>query len=91
MEVERPSATAIQPAAELADSRPALVTPETIPESAVRSWNWMNALPLVWAIGFSVLILRLMAARLMLWNTRTAREGHLVVKATRDSQLMIRS
>ena len=43
--------------------------PEIIPESAVWSWNWINALPLVWAIGFSVLILRLMAARLMLWNS----------------------
>lgn len=69
VEVERPSATAYQPAAELPDSRPALVTPEIIPESAVWSWNWLNALPLVWAIGFCVLILRLIAARLMLWNT----------------------
>ena len=60
---------AYQPAAELPDSRPALATPEVIPESAVWSWNWINALPLVWAIGFCVLILRLMAARWMLWNT----------------------
>ena len=29
----------------------------------------LTHLPLVWAIGFSVLILRLMAARWMLWNT----------------------
>ena len=88
VEVERPSATAYQPAAELPDSRPALVTPEIIPESAVWSWNWLNALPLVWAIGFSVLILRLMAARWMLWNTE--RQGTVIwssrqpAKATHD-------
>src|SRR2546425_8423787 len=39
VEVERPAATAYQPAAELPDSRPALVTPEIIPESAVWSGN----------------------------------------------------
>ena len=76
VEVERPSATAYQPAAELPDSRPALVTPEVIPESAVWSWNWINALPLVWAIGFCVLILRLMAARWMLWNSE--RQGTVI-------------
>ena len=69
VEIERPPVTAYQPAAELPDSRPALVTPKIIPASAVWSWNWSNALPFVWAIGFSVLILRLMAARLMLWNS----------------------
>src|SRR5205807_4296453 len=76
VEVERPSATAYQPAAELPDSRPALVTPEILPESAVWSWQWFNALPLVWAIGFSVLILRLMAARWMLWNSE--RQGTII-------------
>src|SRR5437762_3541320 len=55
VEIERPSATAHQPAAELPDSRPALVAPEIISESAVWSWNWLSALPLVWAIGFCVL------------------------------------
>jgi len=75
-EVERPSATAHQPAAGLPDSRPALVTPEVIPESAVWSWNWLNALPFVWAIGFCVLILRLMAARWMLWNAE--RQGTVI-------------
>ena len=69
VEIERPSATAYQPAAELPDSRPALATPEVVPEPAVWSWNWIDALPLVWAIGFSVLILRLLAARWMLWNS----------------------
>lgn len=88
VEIERPSATAYQPAAELPDSRPALLAPEIISESAVWSWNWLNALPLVWAIGFCVLILRLLAARLMLWNTE--RHGTVIwssrqpAKATHD-------
>ncbi|MSR58100.1 MAG: M56 family metallopeptidase [Planctomycetaceae bacterium] len=88
-EVESPSASAYQPAAALPDSRPALVTPEAIPASAVWSWNWLDALPLVWAIGFCVLILRLMAARLMLWNTQ--RHGTVIwssrqpAKATHDT------
>ncbi len=68
-EVERPKATAYPPAAELPDSRPAFVAPEAIPASAVWSWNWINSLPLVWAIGFSVLILRLILARWSLWNS----------------------
>src|SRR5881396_1330341 len=46
VEVERPSATAYQPAAELPDSPPALVTPEITPEPAVGSGNWIKALPL---------------------------------------------
>jgi beta-lactamase regulating signal transducer with metallopeptidase domain/Tol biopolymer transport system component len=61
-------------AAEPLDSRPALVTPEIVPKPAV--WSWIHALPLVWAIGFSVLILRLMAARWMLWNSE--RRGTVV-------------
>lgn len=68
VEFERPSATASQPAAQVPVSRPALVTPEIIPHSADESWNWIDALPLLWAIGFSVLTLRLLAARLVLWN-----------------------
>jgi beta-lactamase regulating signal transducer with metallopeptidase domain len=75
-EVESPSATAYQPAAGLPDSRPAPVTSEAVPASAGWGRNWLNALPLVWAIGFCVLILRLMAARLMLWNTE--RQGMVI-------------
>ena len=47
-------------------------------------WGWPAALPLVWAIGFSVLIVRLVAARWMLWNTERqatvikAMDDHLV-------------
>ena len=69
VEVERPSATVFQPATVLPDSQLALATPEAVPAPAVRSWNWIHALPLVWVIGFSVLILRLSAARWMLWNS----------------------
>jgi beta-lactamase regulating signal transducer with metallopeptidase domain len=71
VEVAPPSATAHQPAAEPPDMRPALVAPEITRASAVSSWNWTDALPLAWGIGFSVLILRLMAARWMLWNSES--------------------
>lgn len=75
-EVERSSATANQPAvhhpaaanqpaAKPADSQPAWV----ISESA--GWNWIHALPLVWATGFFVLILRLLAARWILDRLRS--------------------
>jgi hypothetical protein len=68
-EVERPAATAFQPAVvpPVAQSPP--VTSAAAPMPTVGIWNWINALPLVWAIGFSVLILRLSAARWMLWNS----------------------
>ncbi len=45
------------------------MTPEAVPAPAVRSWNWINALPLVWVVGFAVLMLRLSAARWMLWSS----------------------
>jgi hypothetical protein len=70
VEVQRPSAAAYQGAALPSDSRPAFVKPEIIPESAGWRWNWIRALPLVWAVGFCVLILRLLAARMILWNTQ---------------------
>ena len=65
-----------QPAAELPDSRPASARLEIVPARPLWSWNWFNALPLVWAIGFCLLILRLMAARWMLWNTE--RQGTVI-------------
>jgi bla regulator protein BlaR1 len=67
--VERPSATAHRPASDPPDSQPAPVAPENVPGSAVWSRNWIKALPLVWVIGFSALILRLLAARWLLWNS----------------------
>src|SRR5258708_7315423 len=81
VEGERPIATPYQPyathqpagahppAGELADSWPAWLTPQNIPQPA--GWNWINALPLVWAVGFSVLLLRLLAARWMLYRLRS--------------------
>ena len=69
VEVKQPSATAHQPPAAIPDSQPALVATQAAPAPPVLSWNWINALPLVWAIGFSVLILRLTASRWMLWNS----------------------
>ena len=57
-----------QPAVEVPDSRPSLGGAEVAAEPAAESWNWIDALPLAWAIGFSVLILRLTVARWMLWN-----------------------
>ena len=75
-EVASPSATAYQPAAGPPDSRPASVTPAAIPAPAVASWSWLDALPLVWAIGSCVLILRLMASRWMLGKTE--RQGTVI-------------
>ena len=69
VEVERPIATVDQRVSSQPDPQPVLATPETVPAPAVSSWNWINALPLVWAIGFVVLMLRLSAARWMLWNS----------------------
>ncbi len=69
VEVEPPIVTVDQQVAALPDTRPALVMPDAVPAPAVRSWNWINALPLVWVIGFAVLMLRLSAARWMLWNS----------------------
>jgi beta-lactamase regulating signal transducer with metallopeptidase domain len=76
VDVERSVATADQPAAVAPDSRPAVVPSEIIPASSAWSRNWIDALPVVWAIGFSVLILRLMAARWMLRNSE--RQGTVV-------------
>ena len=62
-EVERPSATAFQPAVVLpvAQLEPVTSAADAVPTAW--NWSWINALPLVWAVGFSVLILRLSAAR----------------------------
>jgi beta-lactamase regulating signal transducer with metallopeptidase domain len=49
------------------NEKPVAAPPITL-EPAVSSWKWMDLLPAVWAIGFWVLVLRLAAARWMLWN-----------------------
>src|SRR5262249_40884449 len=76
VEVEQPLSPAHQPAADLPQSRPELVITADIPASTVRSWNWLNALPLVWALGSAALILRLMAAQWVLWDTE--RQGTII-------------
>src|SRR5580765_5115165 len=66
-EFVQPSDTTTQPVAEPRDLRPALGTPPLISESPVGSGRWIQALPLVWALGCAALILRLAAARWLLW------------------------
>jgi beta-lactamase regulating signal transducer with metallopeptidase domain len=65
-DVERPSASADRPVTSLPVSQPALLEPEILSRPAVWNRNWLKAMPIVWALGFSVLILRLFLARLML-------------------------
>ncbi|MDA1247938.1 MAG: DUF1549 domain-containing protein [Planctomycetota bacterium] len=73
-----------QPEFAVRDS-PAVVSSQPVAtDPAVASWNWHNALPLVWAIGFLVLILRLMAARLMLWSSE--RRGTLLALSCRQDE-----
>ena len=65
---ERPLTIASQPAA-APPSLPAVpALPEDTPAAAVPRWNWSEAVPLVWAVGFCVLVLRLLAARAVLWK-----------------------
>lgn len=66
-EAEPPVASAEPPVAEKADSRPALITPMAYTQTA--NWSWINALPMAWASGCFVLLLRLVAARWMLWRS----------------------
>lgn len=75
VEFEQKAETARQPAAmpaAPAGSRPAPVAPQAAAAPAAPSWNWQSTLPvawaLVWAIGCGVLILRLLAARWLLWH-----------------------
>ncbi|HEV3006265.1 MAG TPA: M56 family metallopeptidase, partial [Pirellulales bacterium] len=73
-EVERPSATAYQPAAyDPAANRPAAGPADSRPAwiGELAGWNWTLTLPLAWAIGFFVLILRLLAARWILYRLRS--------------------
>ncbi len=67
--IVEPLSTEHQAALHLPNSRPALATAEVTPQPRVWKWNVFNALPLVWEVGFCLLIVRLMAAQWMLWNT----------------------
>ena len=95
VEVEPPIATVDQRFSALPDPQPALMTPTSGPAPTVRSWNWINALPLVWVIGFAVLMLRLSAARWMLWNSERlatvvwpSSVGHVSQRANADAEVV---
>ena len=68
-----PSATAYQPAAGPPGSRPISAA---IPPSALGSSGWLDALPVVWAMGSCVFILRLIASRWMLGKIE--RQGTII-------------
>lgn len=68
----------------LPDSPQAMATPQAVPTPAGRSWNWPRVLPLVWAVGFCALILRLIGARWMLWNA--GRQGTVVWSPWQSAQ-----
>jgi len=70
-----------QPIAEVPVSPSAVVAAEVIPEPTEPRWNRVNVLPLLWAIGFCVLVLRLMVARLMLWSNE--RRGKVIALSQR--------
>ncbi len=67
-EVDQPASQDLQPIAAPQVSQSSLLLSKAAPAS-IASWNWMNAMPLVWAIGFVFLMLRLSAARWMLWSS----------------------
>src|SRR5882724_4249687 len=50
------------PAAAPPEAPPSPAKPQAVLAPAGVKWTWISALPLVWAIGFGVLILRLIAA-----------------------------
>jgi beta-lactamase regulating signal transducer with metallopeptidase domain len=66
-ETESAVAIVAQPVAVLPEGAPSSTTRDSS-APADRSWSWLTILPLVWAIGCCVLILRLLAARWILWN-----------------------
>lgn len=83
VEVERPTLTVDQPATTLPDPLPAPATVEAVSNPTPWTWKWFDALPLFWAIGFSVLMLRLSAARWLLWNSE--RRGKVIWSSTRTA------
>lgn len=46
-----------------------VTTPSAEPEKAIAPWNWLQLLTLGWMLGVGVLLLRLIVARWMLWQT----------------------
>jgi len=89
-----PDWPSVQPSAAAASLPPVARTAHgPAPQTALSSWNGHCALPLVWVVGFCVLVLRLVAARWMLWNTerramvlssssQTAKASHVLLVTT---------
>jgi beta-lactamase regulating signal transducer with metallopeptidase domain len=77
-----------QPSLARPAASPVLAASEIRSELSVESRSGFDALPLVWVIGFCSLLLRLLAARVLLWTTE--RRGTAIwssmqpAKATRD-------
>ena len=86
VEIDRRDLSQGQPFLATADSAPQLVSSAGIvdatPETHAKHWMWLNALPMLWASGFCVLILRLMAARWMLWSNE--RRGTMIAISGRQ-------
>ncbi len=76
VERELPSTTGDPPLAEASIAQPAIAATVVTAGRTAPNWDWVNALPLFWAIGFCLLMMRLMAARLMLW--RAQRRGTVI-------------
>lgn len=76
-DIEMPSAMGHQPARGTPAER-IVIQPEVRPPVAATSSPWFQSLSIVWAIGCCGLCLRLLAARVMLWNG----ERHAVVICT---------
>ena len=91
VEIDPPSATAPQPAAELPDSPPAPAINQITPSRRRGVGAGATHCRSCGRLVFAVLILRLMAARWMLWNTE--RQGTVISSSSRSSrrQLMIPS
>jgi beta-lactamase regulating signal transducer with metallopeptidase domain len=76
VEIMDPPATAPAPAAPLPAARPASASPAAALTPAAPGWTWSDIFPLVWVSGVSVLLLRLLAARLLL--SKTERHGTIL-------------
>lgn len=65
-DVESPSTSFEQAATLPVALRSTLDASEATP--ALATWSWLNVAPFVWGLGCGVLLLRLLAARWILWN-----------------------
>ncbi len=63
-----PATTSAPPVTEIPISQPANMVPK-IAATPIAS-NWTRILPAFWAIVFTILVLRLLVARLFLWNSQ---------------------